>query len=122
MGSQHKESSPLKNDEPEVRDEISTPTFKYEIAYYTFHFKNSVNQRSNKMMVEDQATFKQICKKLCAATTVAMYHVLKGHLDEMAKKYEFLKPWIDWWHQRHSHIFRPFQRRWTSQCKFVRAG
>ena len=35
MGSQHKESSPLKNDEPEVRDEISTPTFEYEIAYYT---------------------------------------------------------------------------------------
>ena len=35
MGSQHKESSPLKNDEPEVRDEISTLTFEYEIAYYT---------------------------------------------------------------------------------------
>ena len=35
MGSQHKESSQLKNDEPEVRDEISTPTFEYEIAYYT---------------------------------------------------------------------------------------
>ena len=29
-----KESSGLKNDEPEVRDEISTPTFEYEIAYY----------------------------------------------------------------------------------------
>ena len=61
-----------------------------------FHFKNSVNQRSNKMMLEDQATFKQICKKLCEATTVAMSHVLKGHLDDMANKYEFLKPWIDW--------------------------
>ena len=35
MGSQHKECSQLKNDEPEVRDEISTPTFEYEIAYYT---------------------------------------------------------------------------------------
>ena len=35
MGSQQKESSSLKNDEPEVRDEISTPTFEYEIAYYT---------------------------------------------------------------------------------------
>ena len=34
MGSQHKESSPLKN-KPEVRDEISTPTFEYEITYYT---------------------------------------------------------------------------------------
>ena len=74
-----------------------------------FHFKNSVNQRSNKMMLEDQATFKQICKKLCEATTVAMYHVLKGHLDDMANKYEFLKPWIDWWHQRCSHIFGPFR-------------
>ena len=60
-------------------------------------------------MMEDQATFKQICRKLCEATTVAMYHVLKGHLDEMAKKYEFLKPWIDWWHERCSHIFVPFR-------------
>ena len=25
----------LEKDEPEIRDEISTPTFEYEIAYYT---------------------------------------------------------------------------------------
>ena len=29
------EDSGLKTDEPEVRDEINTPTFEYEIAYYT---------------------------------------------------------------------------------------
>ena len=59
------------------------------------------------MMIEDQATFKQICRKLCEVTTVLMYHVLKGHLDEMAKKYEFLEPWIDWWHERQSHFWPP---------------
>ena len=74
-----------------------------------FHFKNSVNQRSIKMSNDDQGTFKHICKKLCEVTTVAMYYVLKGRLDEMSKKYEFLQPWIDWWHERHSHIFGPFR-------------
>ena len=29
------EDSGLKTDEPELRDEINTPTFEYEIAYYT---------------------------------------------------------------------------------------
>ena len=86
-----------------------------------FHFKNSVNQRSNKIMLEDQATFKQICKKLCEATTVAIYHVLKGRLDDMANKYEFLEPWIDWWHQRRSH-FWPLQRRWTPSVNLSEQG
>ena len=61
------------------------------------------------MSNDDQGTFKHICKKLCEVTTVAMYYVLKGHLDEMSKKYEFLELWIDWWHERHSHIFGPFR-------------
>ena len=74
-----------------------------------FHFKNSVKQQSNKMSNDDQGTFKHICKKLCEVTTVAMYYFLKGCLDEMSKKYEFLEPWIDWCHERHSNIFCPFR-------------
>ena len=61
------------------------------------------------MSNDDQSTFKHICKKLCEVTTVAMHYVLKGHLDEMSKKYESLELWIDRWHERHSHIFGPFR-------------
>lgn len=54
---------------------------------------------------DDKTTFKEICRRLCEVTTVVMYDVLKGCLDEMSKKYNFLEPWINWWHERCSHIF-----------------
>ena len=79
------------------------------VQWCQFHLKNSVNQLSNKMSNDDQGTFKHIYKKLCEVTTVVMYYVLKECLDEMSKKYVFLELWIDWWHERHSHILGPFR-------------
>ena len=56
LDTQHidQEDSGLKTDEPEVRDEISTPTFEYEIAYYTkdnaliyqFKMKEPINKET----------------------------------------------------------------------------
>ena len=65
MGSQHKESSSLKNDEPEVRDEISTPTFEYEIAYYTkdhsliYQFKVKEESKKQNEETEQKKRIKQ---------------------------------------------------------------
>ena len=65
MGSQQKESSSLKNDEPEVRDEISTPTFEYEIAYYTkdhspiYQFKVKEESKKQNEETEQKKRIKQ---------------------------------------------------------------
>ena len=35
--------------------------------------------------------------------------MLKSRLDEVAKLYPDIESWIDWWHERRSHIFVPFR-------------
>ena len=51
--------------------------------------------------------FIDTCNKMCEVTTLSKYNILKSMLDEMAKLYPDLKPWIAWWHSRHTHIFAP---------------
>ena len=73
-----------------------------------WHFKNDVNKKANDVNPEYRDLFKSTCMKLCHVTTVAKYTVLKSKLDEIAKMSPRITKWIDWWHERRSHIFGPF--------------
>ena len=88
-----------------------------------WHFKNDVQNKSAK--ISDPALkqkFIDTCNKLCEVTTVSKYNILKSMLDEMAKLYPDLKPWIAWWHSRHSHIFVPFRSEGLPKVNFSEIG
>ena len=53
--------------------------------------------------------FITLTKELCKVTTVAKYKILKSRQDEIAKLYSEIVNWIDWWHEKRSHIFVPFR-------------
>ena len=53
--------------------------------------------------------FITLTKELCKVTTVAKYKILKSREDEVAKLYPEIVNWINWWHERQSHIFPPFR-------------
>ena len=53
--------------------------------------------------------FTTLTKELCKVTTVAKYKILKSRQDELAKLYPEIVNWINWWHERRSHIFVPFR-------------
>ena len=53
--------------------------------------------------------FITLTRELCKVTTVAKYKILKSRQDEVAKLYPEIVNWIDWWHERQSHIFVPFR-------------
>ena len=75
-----------------------------------WHFTNDVQNKSAK--ISDPALrqkFIDTCNKLCEVTTMSKYYILKSMLDEMAKLYPDLKPWIARWHSRCSHIYVPFR-------------
>ena len=74
-----------------------------------WHFLSDAEKKARN--IPDQKMrekFLDICKKLTTATTVSKYNILKSQLDEMAKIYPTLQPWIKWWDARRSHIFAPF--------------
>ena len=81
---------------------------KNHIKGCQWHFKNDVNKKANDVTPEYRELFKSMCMKLCHVTTVAKYTILKSKLDEIAKMSPRIVKWIDWWHQRRSHIFGPF--------------
>ena len=56
-----------------------------------------------------QDIFNKTCEKLCKSTTTSQYNLLKGQLEELAKKHPTLNLWIQWWHVHRSHIFVPFR-------------
>ena len=53
--------------------------------------------------------FTTLTKELCKVTTVAKYKILKSRQDEIAKLYPEIVNWINWLHERQSHIFVPFK-------------
>ena len=88
-----------------------------------WHFKNDVQNKTAR--ISDPALkqkFIDICNKLCEVTTVSKYNILKSMLDEMAKLYPDLKPWIAWFHSRHSHIFAPFRIEGLPKVNFSEIG
>ena len=75
-----------------------------------WHFMSDSEKKANTIPDDRmKEKFLDICKKLCTATTVSKYNILKVQLEEIARIYTTLQPGIKWWHTRCSHIFAPFR-------------
>ena len=55
-----------------------------------FHFKQQVLKRKHQIPEENSDQFIQICNQLCLVTTAARYEILKGKLEEIARRTPFL--------------------------------
>ena len=74
-----------------------------------WHFKSDVQKHIKHVRPVDQDRFVDTCFKMCEVTTVADYNCLKAILDEMSEESPEIKPFINYWHPRRSHVFRPFR-------------
>ena len=74
-----------------------------------WHFKYDVKNHARSVGPDLRDLFVEKCHELCNSTTVAAYYVVKSRLDEIGKAYPEIESWIDWWHERRSHIFGPFR-------------
>ena len=70
-----------------------------------FHFKQQEQKQKHQILEESRDQFIQICNQLCLVTTVARHEILKGKLEEMARRTPSLWSWIEWWDIRKAHIF-----------------
>ena len=57
---------------------------------------------------EDKDDFLELCQKLLLSTTILEYQLVAGRLGQLAEKYPFLKPKLNWWHVRRWHVFGAF--------------
>ena len=77
---------------------------------------------------ESSATFKLLCDELMEAATVAGYESAKadlGNFIEADSSRDFLKTWVEWWHDRRGYIFRAFAPRDApamNQAEVIHAG
>ena len=84
-----------------------------------FHFKQQVPKRKHQIPEENRDQFIQICNQLCL---VARYEILKGKLEEMARRTPSLWSWIDWWDIRRAHIFGTFHHGSLPGCNLSEQG
>ena len=83
---------------------------KARVVGCKWHFRKNATMKARPMPEDIQDIFNKTCKKLCKSTTITnQYNLLKGELEELAKKHPTLNPWIQWWHVHRSHIFAPFR-------------
>ena len=73
------------------------------------YFKNDASRIAKCIGPDMQEIIITLTKELCKVTTVAKYKILKSRQDEVAKLYPEIVNWINWWHERRSHIFAPFR-------------
>ena len=63
-----------------------------------WHFRSNSTKKSRILPEDVMDIFNQTCEKLCKSTTTSQYNLLKGQLEELAKKHPTLDPWIQWWY------------------------
>ena len=74
-----------------------------------WHFKNSVSQKANAVVEQHRDHFINSCLSLCTAASTTGYFTVKAEIDNYAVLYPLLKPWIQWWNARRSHICGAFR-------------
>ena len=75
-----------------------------------FHFMNEMLKNKHDVGEDLRETFFELCQKLVKEATNVTKYILKGMIDEIAKKYPAISRSIDWWHERWCKIFKPFCR------------
>ena len=73
-----------------------------------FPFKQQVQKQKHQIPKESRDQFIQICNQLCLVTRVAKYEILKGKLEEMARRTPSLWSWIEWGDIKKAHTYGPF--------------
>ena len=72
---------------------------KTRVAGCQWHFRSDATKKSRILPEDMREIFNKTCEKLCkSTTTLSHYSLLKGQLEELAKKHLTLHPWIQWWH------------------------
>ena len=82
---------------------------KTRVVGCQWHFKNDASRIAKRIGPDMREMFTTLTKELCKVTTVAKYKILKSRQDKVAKLYPEIVNWINWWHERRSHIFVPFR-------------
>ena len=82
---------------------------KTRVVGCQWHFKNDASGIAKHIGPDMREMFTTLTKELCKVTTVAKYKILKSRQDEVAKLYPEIVNWINWWHERRSHIFASFR-------------
>ena len=82
---------------------------KTRVVGCQWHFKNDASRIAKRIGPDMREMFTTLTKELCKVTTVAKYKILKSRQDEVVKLYPEIVNWINWWHERQSHIFVPFR-------------
>ena len=82
---------------------------KTRVVGCQWHFQNDASRIAKCIGPDMQEMFITLTKELCKVTTVAKYKILKSRQEEITKLYPEIVNWIDWQHERQSHIFTPFR-------------
>ena len=83
--------------------------YKQRVCGCQIHFKQQVQKKKHEVPENMREEFIDTCNQLCKVTTVLKYDILKGKLEEMAARVPQPYTWIEWWHDRRSHIFGPYR-------------
>ena len=78
-----------------------------------FHFKQSVSRRSAKLHGTRKTRFESLAHALLEANMVSVFEKKRAELNRFIKEKpgekQILAPWIKWWENRKTHIFRAFK-------------
>ena len=105
-----------------VREVYGEEFCRDQVRGCQFHFKQQVQKQKHQIPEESRDQFIQICNKLCLVTTVARYEILKGKLEEMARRTPSLWSWVEWWDIRKAHIFGPLHHGSLPGCNLSEQG
>ena len=74
-----------------------------------WHFKSDKTKHTNKVGVNRRLRFEAICNEMCTVMTVAGFNGLMVELKTIAEEYPELKPFVEYWDRRKSHVFGPYR-------------
>ena len=75
-----------------------------------WHFMHNMEILAQSITDEKECDdFLELCQKLLLSTTIVEYQLTAGMLGQLAEKYPFLRPKLNWWHVRRWHVFGAFR-------------
>ena len=92
-----------------VREVYGDDFCKNRVKGCQWHFKSDKTKHANKVGVNRRPRFEAICNEMCTVTTVAGFNGLMVELKTIAEEYPELKPFVEYWDRRKSHVFGPYR-------------
>ena len=92
-----------------IREVYGDDFCKNRVKGCQWHFKSDKTKHANKVGVNRRPRFEAICNKMCMVMTVAGFNGLMVELKTIAEEYPELKPFVEYWDRRKSHVFGPYR-------------